>query len=94
MVKSKDVFWAFMDLDNRHYRVVGMGYRLPGTSLKGLQSFYVSSRAWVRVGDNHCCLRRCALALAAHYQSGGVGCSGGKFCESSTQLKFLCLYLH
>ena len=56
---GKDVFWAFMDLENaydtidRHgmwqkLRVDGVGGKL----LKAVQSFYVDSRACVRVGND------------------------------------------
>ena len=53
----KDVFWAFMDLEkaydtiDRHFmwqmlRLYGVG----GQLLKAVQSFYIDSRACVRMG--------------------------------------------
>ena len=56
---GKDVFWAFMDLEkaydtiDRHcmwqmLRVYGVGGKL----LKVVQSFYLDSRACVRVGND------------------------------------------
>ena len=59
LVNGKDVFWAFMDLEkaydtiDRHgitqmLRVYGVGEKL----LKAVQSFYVDSRACVRVGND------------------------------------------
>ena len=56
---GKDVFWAFMDLEkasdtiDRHgmwqmLKVYGVGGKL----LKAVQSFYVDSRACVRVGND------------------------------------------
>ena len=56
---GKDVFWAFMDLEkaydtiDRHgmrhmQRVYGVGGKL----LKAVQSFYIDSRACVRVGND------------------------------------------
>ena len=58
---GKDVFWAFMDLENaydvdhvdRHgmwqmLRVYGVGGKL----LKAVRNFYVDSRACVRVGND------------------------------------------
>ena len=55
----KDVFWAFMDLENANdtidqhgmwqmLRECGVGGKL----LKAVQSFYVDSRACVRVGND------------------------------------------
>ena len=59
LANGKDVFWAFVDLEkaydtiDRHdmwqmLRVHGVGGKL----LKALQSFYVDSRACVRVGND------------------------------------------
>ena len=59
LTNGKDVFWAFMDLEkaydtvNRHgmwemLRVYGVGRKL----LKAVQSFYVDSRACVRMGND------------------------------------------
>ena len=59
LANGKDVFWAFMDLEkayntiDRHgmwqmLRVYGVGGKL----LKAVQSFYVDSRACVRVGND------------------------------------------
>ena len=59
LANGKDVFWAFMDLDkaydtiDRHglwlmLRVYGVGGKL----LKAVQSFYVDTRACVRVGND------------------------------------------
>ena len=59
LANGKYVFWAFMDLEkaydtiDRHgmwqmMRVYGVGGKL----LKAVQSFYVDSRAYVRVGNN------------------------------------------
>ena len=59
LVNGQDVFWAFMDLKkaydtiDRHgmwqmLRVYGVGGKL----LKTVQSFYVNSRAYVRVGND------------------------------------------
>ena len=58
LANGKDVFWAFTDLEkaydtiDRHdmwhmLRVYGVGGKL----LKAVQSFYVDSRACVRVGN-------------------------------------------
>ena len=59
IANGKDVFWVFMDLEkaydtiDRHgiwqmLRVYGVGGKL----LKAVQSFYVESRACVRVGND------------------------------------------
>ena len=59
IANGKDVFWAFMDLEkaydtiDRHgmwqmLRVYGVGGKLS----KAVQSFYVDSRASVRVGND------------------------------------------
>ena len=59
LANGKDVFWAFMDMEkaydtiDRHgmwqmLRVYGVGRKL----LKAVQSFYVDSRACVRVGND------------------------------------------
>ena len=59
LANGKDVFWALMDLEkaydtiDRHgmwqmFRVYGVGGKL----LKAVQSFYVDSRACVRVGND------------------------------------------
>ena len=59
LANGKDVFWSFMDLEkaydtiDRHgmwqmLRVYGVGGKL----LKAVQSFYVDSRACVRVGND------------------------------------------
>ena len=59
LANGKDVFWAFMDLEkaydtiDRHgmwqmLRVYGVGGKL----LKAVQSFYVDSRACVRLGND------------------------------------------
>ncbi len=58
LAKGKKVFWAFMDLEKAYDRIdteglwtvlglSGQGGRL----LKGVKSFYVNSRACVRVGN-------------------------------------------
>ena len=55
----KDFFWAFMDLEkvyetiDRHgmWQMLGV-YRVVGKLLKAVQSFYVDSRACVRVGND------------------------------------------
>ena len=58
MAKGKDVFWAFMDLEKAYDRVdraalwnVLRMYGVGGKLLRAIQSFYVDSRACVRVGD-------------------------------------------
>ena len=59
LANGKDVFWAFMDLENaydtidRHgmwqmFRVYGVGGKL----LKAVQSFYVDIKACVRVEND------------------------------------------
>ena len=58
LVNGRDIFWAFMDLEkaydtiDRHgmwqmLRVYGVGGKL----LKAVQSFYVDSKACVRMGN-------------------------------------------
>lgn len=56
--KGKELFWAFMDLEKAYDRVdrealwqVLMFYGVGGRLLKAVKSFYVNSRACVRVGD-------------------------------------------
>ena len=56
--KGKDVFWAFMDLEKAYDRVdrealwnVLQVYGIGGSLLKAVRSFYMSSRACVRVGN-------------------------------------------
>ena len=58
LAKGKDVFWAFMDLEKAYDRVdrdalwrVLRLYGVGGNLLKAVQSFYVGSRACVRVGS-------------------------------------------
>ncbi len=58
LAKSKEVFWAFMDLEKAYERTDREGlwtvlrlYGLGGRLLKGVKSFYVNSRACVRVGS-------------------------------------------
>ena len=59
LANGKDVFWVFMDLEKAYYtidrhaiwqmpRVYGVGGKL----LKAVHSFYVDSRACVRVGND------------------------------------------
>ena len=59
LANGKDVFWAFMDFEKAHdtvdrhimwqmLRVYGVGGKL----LKAVQSFYVDSRACIRVGND------------------------------------------
>ena len=59
LANGKDVFWAFMDFKNEYdmidqhamwqmLRVYGVGGKL----LKAVQSFYIDSRACVRVGND------------------------------------------
>ena len=55
----KDVFWAFMDLEKAYDTIGRHGmwqmlrvYRVGGKLLKAGQSFYVDSRACVRVGND------------------------------------------
>ena len=58
LAKGKDVFWAFMDLEKAYdkvdrealWRVLRL-YGVGGKLLKAVQSFYVDSRACVRVGS-------------------------------------------
>ena len=56
---GKDVFWAFMDLEKAYDTVDRQGmsqilrvYGVGGKLLKAVQSFYVDSRACVRVGND------------------------------------------
>ena len=56
--KGKDICWAFMDLEKAYDRidrealwVVLQGYGVGGRLLDGVKSFYVNSRACVRVGN-------------------------------------------
>lgn len=56
--KGKGIFWAFMDLEKAYDRidrdalwVVLEGYGVGGKLLNGVKSFYVNSRACVRVGN-------------------------------------------
>ena len=62
LANGKDVFWAFMDLEkpydtiDRHgmwqmLRVYGVGGKLL-KAVQAVQSFYVDSRACVRVGND------------------------------------------
>ncbi|MBD5001258.1 hypothetical protein GUF49_06805, partial [Xanthomonas citri pv. citri] len=56
--KGKDEFWAFMDLEKAYdkvdrealWRVLRL-YGVGGKLLKAVQSFYVDSRACVRLGS-------------------------------------------
>ena len=55
----KDAFWAFMDLEKAYDTIDRRGmwhmlkvYGIVGKLLKALQSFYVDSRACVRVGND------------------------------------------
>ena len=56
--KGKDVYWAFMDLEKAYDRIdrealwtVLQGYGVRGAVLQAVKSFYVGSRACVRVGN-------------------------------------------
>ena len=56
--KGREVFWAFMDLEKAYDRIDRDGmwhmlslYGVGGKLLKGVKSFYVDSRACVRVGS-------------------------------------------
>ena len=57
--KHQEVFWAFMDLEKAYdridrealWQVLGV-YGVGGCVLRGIQSFYVGSRACVRVGKD------------------------------------------
>ena len=59
LANGKDVFWAFMGLENaydtidRHgmWQMLGV-YGVGGKSLKAVPSFYVDSSAFVRVGND------------------------------------------
>ena len=55
----KDVFWAFMDFEKAYDTIDRHGmwqmltvYGVGGKLLKAVQSFYVDSRACVRVGND------------------------------------------
>ena len=58
LAKGKEVFWAFMDLEKAYdrvdrealWQVVGL-YEVGGKLLRALKSFYVGSKACVRVGN-------------------------------------------
>ena len=57
LANGKDVFWAFMDLEKAYDTVYRHGmwqmlrvYEVREKLLKAAQSFYVDSRACVRVG--------------------------------------------
>ena len=59
LTNGKDVFWAFMDLEKAYDTIDRNGmwkmlrvYGVGGKSLKAVQSFYVDSRACVRVGND------------------------------------------
>ena len=56
LANGKDVFWAFMDLEKAYDAIDRYGmwqmlrvYGVGGKLLKAVQSFYVDSRAYVRV---------------------------------------------
>ena len=59
LANGKDVFWAFMDLEKAYdtidrpgmWQMLGV-YGVGGKLLKAVQSFYVDSRACVRVGND------------------------------------------
>ncbi len=58
LAKGKDMFWSLMDLEEAHNRIDREGlwtflrpYGLGGRLLKGVKSFYVNSRACIRVGE-------------------------------------------
>ena len=55
LANGKDVFWAFMDLENAYYTIDRHGmwqmlrvYGVAGKLLKAAQSFYVNSRECVQ----------------------------------------------
>ena len=57
LAKGREVYWAFMDLEKAYDRIDRVAlwqvlrmYGVGGKLLKGVQSFYVNSRACVRVG--------------------------------------------
>ena len=59
LANGKDVFWAFLDLENSNHTIDRHGmwqmltvYGVGGKLLKAVQSFYVDSRACVRVGND------------------------------------------
>lgn len=58
LAKDKEVCWAFMDLEKAYDRIdrealwqVLRIYGVGGRLLRGVQSFYIDSRAYVRVGN-------------------------------------------
>ena len=58
LAKGKDLLWDFMDLENSYVRVdrdalwqVLRLYGVGGKLLKAVQSFYMDSRASVRIGN-------------------------------------------
>ena len=59
LANGKDVFWAFMDMEKAYDTIDRHGmwqmlraYGVGGKLLKAVQSFYVDSRACVRVGND------------------------------------------
>ena len=59
LANGKDVFWALVDLEKAYDTIYRHGmwqirrvYRVGGKLLKAVQSFYVDSRACVRVGND------------------------------------------
>ena len=59
LANGKDVFWAFMDLEKAYDAIYRHGmwqmlrvHRVGGKLLKAVQSFYVDSRACVRVEND------------------------------------------
>ena len=58
LAKGRESFWAFMDLEKAYDRVdrkalwtvLGF-YGVGGKLLTAIKSFYVNSRAYVRIGD-------------------------------------------
>ena len=59
LAKDKEVFWAFMDLEKAYDRIdredlwtVMRMYGIGGRLLEGVKSFYMNSRACVRVGNS------------------------------------------
>ena len=59
LANKKDVFWAFMDFEKAYGTIDQHGmwqmlrvYGVGGKLLKAVQSFYVESRACVRVGND------------------------------------------
>ena len=51
LANGKYLFWAFMDLE-KAYDTIDRVYGVGGKLLKAVQSFYVDSRACVRVGND------------------------------------------